>query len=140
MCTAYGRSSSSFAVSCKWFTQLRHPRGQMDQQGQIINCSLFFFFFFGMWMTNKDKGTRTHARALCAALFRRHAPTRMMSLRLPSQGVHSLISYYSCPRSTVNPLSMRRLLSLHHVRDAKLPNCPRSQFSKVHSRPYLRFL
>ncbi|KAN0124722.1 hypothetical protein V8E52_001274 [Russula decolorans] len=54
----------------------------------------------------------------------------MMSLRLPSQGVHSLISYYSCPRSTINPLSMRSMATLYHLRDAKLPTCARSQFSK----------
>ncbi|KAI0296150.1 DnaJ protein [Russula brevipes] len=54
----------------------------------------------------------------------------MMSLRLPSQGVHPFISYYSCPRSKINPLSMRRLLSFYRVRDANLPNCPRNQFSK----------
>jgi len=52
-----------------------------------------------------------------------------MSFRLPSQGVHSFISYYSCSRPTINP-SMRSLLSLYHVRNAKLPSCARSQFSK----------
>jgi hypothetical protein len=62
-----------------------------------------------------------------------------MSLRLPSQGVHSFISYYSCPRSTINPLSMRRVLTLYHLRDAKLPTCARSQFSKVTCCPYPSF-
>jgi hypothetical protein len=74
-------------------------------------------------VTNKAKETRL------ARLGRRcNDRPRMMSLRLPSQGVHSFISYYSCPRYTINPLSMRRMVSLHH---AKLPSCTRSQFGKV---------
>ncbi|KAI9509062.1 DnaJ protein [Russula earlei] len=58
-----------------------------------------------------------------------------MSLRLPSQGFHSFISYYSCPRSTMNPSYTRRILFLSHRRDAKLPICSRSQFGQRFFHP-----
>ncbi|KAI0308249.1 DnaJ protein [Multifurca ochricompacta] len=53
----------------------------------------------------------------------------MSLLRLSSQGVHSFISYYSCPRSTINISNMRYSLFLYHTRYAKVPNNPRDQFS-----------
>lgn len=85
------------------------------KQGQTINRE-----FFGQ--------TRPKKRDWRGSVVSRHDCPRMLSLRLPSQGVHSIIS---CPRSTINPLSMRRLLTLYHVRNAKPPTCARSQFSKV---------
>ncbi|KAH9982940.1 hypothetical protein BGW80DRAFT_1265816 [Lactifluus volemus] len=50
-----------------------------------------------------------------------------MPLRLSSQRVHSFISYYSCPRSTIHPLFISRLQSHCH---SKAPNYARNQFSK----------
>ncbi|KAI0275112.1 DnaJ protein [Gloeopeniophorella convolvens] len=47
-----------------------------------------------------------------------------MSLRLPSQGVHSFISFYSCVRSANTPLIKARSLSFHRARH---PNTSTSQ-------------